>query len=197
MVKHNKGNQVSEWLSKARDKWQYTGRTRPPFAEEPKPGQRSVWDFPRPPALVPFSKKIEVRSNRIQLGCTTNALELKETASPPTYYLPPEDINFDLLVALSQRTSLCEWKGEAAYWALKTAPEKAIAWSYAKPFEGYTDLVDHVAFYPQYLECYVNGEKARPQSPEAFMPDGLPTTFAGHSKETQVQGIGDWFCMFL
>ena len=189
MTKHKNQNQVPEWLSKAHEKCQYMGQTRPPFAEEPKPGQRSVWDFPRPPALVPFFKEVEVCTNGIQLGCTTKALELQETASPPTYYLPPEDIIFDLLVPLTKRTSLCEWKGEALNWALKTAPEKAIAWSYANPFKGYTALKDYVAFYPQYLECYVNGERVRPQ-PGAFyagwITDGVRGPFKGSP------GTGHW-----
>ena len=32
--------------------WNYRGRGRPDFAEEPAPGQESVWDYPRPPVLV-------------------------------------------------------------------------------------------------------------------------------------------------
>ena len=189
MTKHNKGNKVPEWLSKVRNKWQYTGQTRPPFAEEPKQGHRSVWDFPRPPALVPFFKEVEVRTNGIQLGRTTTALELQETASPPTYYLSPEDVIFDLLVPLSKRTSLCEWKGEALYWALKTAPEKAIAWSYSNPFEGYKALTDHVAFYPQYLECYVNGERVRPQ-PGGFYAGWITDDLCGPFKGNP--GTGHW-----
>ena len=31
--------------------WEYTGKQRPPFAHDPGPGQESVWDYPRPPAL--------------------------------------------------------------------------------------------------------------------------------------------------
>ena len=32
--------------------WQYIGQQRPDFADEPKPGEESVWDYPRPPAIV-------------------------------------------------------------------------------------------------------------------------------------------------
>ena len=32
--------------------WNYTGQKRPSFADQPGPGQESVWDYPRPPALV-------------------------------------------------------------------------------------------------------------------------------------------------
>ncbi|MEO0527524.1 MAG: hypothetical protein AAFZ89_09870 [Bacteroidota bacterium] len=49
------------WLQKAREGWDNTGNTRPPFAIEPKEGQRSVWDFPRPPSIEKVSKSIMVK----------------------------------------------------------------------------------------------------------------------------------------
>lgn len=182
-------NKVPEWLLKAREKWQYSGQTRPPFAEEPKPGQRSVWDFPRPPVLVPSQKEVEVQYNGIRLAVSSKALELQETASPPTYYIPAKEVVFDLLISLPLRTSLCEWKGEAHYWALKTAPDKAIAWSYPNPFETYTALTDYVAFYPQHLDCYVNGEKAIPQ-PGGFYAGWITKDLSGPFKGEL--GTGHW-----
>ena len=113
MTKHNKGYNVPKWILKSREKWLYTGRSRPPFAKTPKPGQRSVWDFPRPPALIPSIKEVKVLANGVQLAFSSNALELLETASPPTYYIPPGDILIDLLVPIPNRSSLCEWKGKA------------------------------------------------------------------------------------
>ena len=40
--------------------WQHTGQKRPDFALEPGPGEESVWDYPRPPAIVAFAKNLEV-----------------------------------------------------------------------------------------------------------------------------------------
>jgi len=184
-----KKNQVPDWLLKARDKWQYTGKKRPPFAKTTGPGQRSVWDFPRPPAVVPLSKEVEIQSNGVPLALTTKALELQETASPPTVYLPPQDVLLDLLLPLPNRSSLCEWKGKALYWALKTAPDTAVAWSYAHPFEGYASLKDHIAFYPQYVECYANGERVTPQ-PGAFYAGWITTDLCGPFKGAP--GTGHW-----
>lgn len=189
MTKHGKENKVPEWLLQAREKWAYTGQTRPPFAETPKPGQRSVWDFPRPPALVPSPKAVEVQNNGLQLALTSKALELQETASPPTYYLPPKDVATDFLVSLPKRTSLCEWKGEAIYWALNTEPNKAIAWSYPKPFAAYATLKNHLAFYPQYLDCFLNGEKVTPQ-PGGFYAGWITSDLCGPFKGEP--GTGHW-----
>lgn len=189
MPMHSDGNKVPEWLLKSRQKWRYKGQERPPFAEMPKPGQRSVWDFPRPPALVLSQKEVEVRTQGVQLAFSSKALELLETASPPTYYLPPEDVALHLLEPLSKRTSLCEWKGEAHYWALKTAPEQAIAWSYAHPFEPYEGLRDYLAFYPQHFECTVAGEKVIPQ-PGGFYAGWITHDLCGPFKGDS--GTGHW-----
>jgi hypothetical protein len=42
----------------ARDcRWLRTGQRRPHFAHALGPGQESVWDYPRPPALVPETRE--------------------------------------------------------------------------------------------------------------------------------------------
>ena len=40
--------------------WSFRGQQRPDFAIEPGPGQESVWDYPRPPALDPTDAVVEV-----------------------------------------------------------------------------------------------------------------------------------------
>ncbi len=152
-----------DWLLQARNKWKFFGQERPDFAIVPKAGQVSVWDFPRPPALVTEPRLLEVKHHGEIIAKSQNALAVQETASPPTYYVPPEDLNTELLVPMEGKTSLCEWKGASQYWALKTQPDKAIAWSYSKPFPPFEPLADYLAFYPQQLECYLGGERVTPQ----------------------------------
>ena len=38
--------------------WEYTGQSRPDFAQQPGPGQESAWDYPRPPALVASDEQV-------------------------------------------------------------------------------------------------------------------------------------------
>ena len=45
--------------------WTNTGQRRPDFAIEPGPGQESVWDYPRPPALVDCAQTVEVRAGDV------------------------------------------------------------------------------------------------------------------------------------
>ena len=88
--------------------WQYTGKERPPFADEPGPGQESVWDYPRPPILVPCDALVEVKVDGQRIAACRNAQRVLETASPPTFYLPPESIEPNRLVQASG-SSFCEW----------------------------------------------------------------------------------------
>lgn len=143
--------------------WRYTGQQRPDFAEIPGPGQESVWDYPRPPQLVPDSRRVEVHHGEVLLAASERCLRLCETASPPTFYIPPADVAWDAWVAMPGQ-SFCEWKGIARYWGLQAAPELgAIAWSYPQPSPAYTALKDHLSVYPSRLTCTVDGERVRPQ----------------------------------
>ena len=143
----------------------HRGQTRPDFAETPGPGQESVWDYPRPPATVPDTRLVEVRVGELLIARSESAIRILETASPPTFYLPGKDINMDLLQSASGH-SFCEWKGEASYYDLKTADiyVKEVAWSYEKPYPEFTAVAGYLSFYPSRVECYVAGERVRPQA---------------------------------
>lgn len=155
-------------LQKAREGWTNTGSKRPPFAIEPKEGQRSVWDFPRPPIIEKVRKSIVVKYQGKRILDSQNALAVLETASPPTYYIPNCDIEMGLLVKIPGKTSMCEWKGNAIYWALKNTINRPIAWSYPNPFPEFEDLNEHIAFYPQHLECYIDGKPVEAQAGEFY-----------------------------
>lgn len=148
--------------------WTYTGKGRPDFAHAPGPGQESVWDYPRPPALVPDARRVRVAHNGTTLADSTRAVRLLETASPPTFYIPPEDVNVSALVAATGQ-SFCEWKGLASYLALKAASEsQAVGWYYAEPAAPFDVLAGYIAFYPSRVACFVDDERVRPQAGEFY-----------------------------
>ncbi len=148
--------------------WQYTGKQRPDFAEDPGPGQESVWDYPRPPALDPSDEQVVVTSAGELLADTRRSIRVLETAGPPTYYIPEEDIRWDRLLRISH-TSFCEWKGQASYFALADDPaERPVAWLYADPAMAYQAIHRHASFYPGRVECFVNGERVKPQPGEFY-----------------------------
>ena len=93
---------------KARALWRHVGQKRPPFARAPMPGQESVWDYPRPPRLEPDAREVLVMAGRVEIARTRRALRLLETASPPTFYLPREDVQMASLRP-AEGASSCEW----------------------------------------------------------------------------------------
>ena len=144
--------------------WAYTGQKRPPFAVTPGPGQESVWDYPRPPKVVADHRQVVVRSGALLIAGSVETFRVLETAGPPTFYIPAKDVRVALLKPYPG-TSLCEWKGEAKYWALEpsTTPHRAVAWSYPRAQEPYGALSNYFSFYPGRVECFVDGERVRPQ----------------------------------
>lgn len=133
---------------------------------EPGPGQESVWDYPRPPRLEDSGKHIQVIFNGVIIADTRRAKRVLETSHPPTYYIPPEDVQTEYLIPRSN-TSFCEWKGEARYYGVMVGARTAdiAAWYYPQPTMGFEAVQMYIAFYAQYMDaCLVDGEKARPQS---------------------------------
>lgn len=126
---------------------------------EPGPGQESVWDYPRPPAVVKTERHLVVEHQGVLVAETREALKVMETSSPPTYYFAARDVNTELLRRNPHRT-LCEWKGRASYYDLvvEGAAVEDVAWSYPDPTPDYRTLRGRFAFYPQKLDCSVDGE---------------------------------------
>ena len=167
--------------------WTFRGQHRPDFAVEPKPGQESVWDYPRPPRCEPFEGLVTVTSPLGEVARPQGALRIMETASPPTFYLPPDDINFDLLQKCTG-TSYCEWKGPAQYWGL-TSGGPEIGWSYRKFSSRYHEVEGYLAFYPGRIHCEVDGEKVQPQ-PGGFYGGWVLSNLVGPWKGEP--GTGHW-----
>lgn len=155
----------SEAYRAERERWRSFARVRPAGIVPPGPGQESVWDYPRPPRVEPVSARVRVEFEGLTIADTTRALRVCETSSPPVYYVPPADVLGGHLVP-SERTSFCEWKGEAAYWTARVGSRvaKDAAWSYHEPDEGYEAIRDYVAFYPRRMDaCWVGDDRVTPQ----------------------------------
>jgi len=154
---------------KAQHLWKNTGHSRPDFALQTKPGQESVWDYPRPPSLVPDSRHIVVKKGELVVADSEHCYRVLETASPPTFYIPDDDVNTELLIS-NKLTSICEWKGQASYYDLKVADQtlKKIGWSYEAIHKSYEAIQHYLCFYPSKLECYVDGERVSAQQSDFY-----------------------------
>lgn len=128
---------------------------------EPGPGQESVWDYPRPPALVRSDRRVVVRREGRPVADSTRCFRVLETSHPPTWYVDPADVVEGVLTPSRARSTWCEWKGAATYWDVLGL--EAGGWSYEDPTPGFAELRGFVTFYPSRLECFVDDERVRPQ----------------------------------
>ena len=164
-------------VAPARGHWD--AHFRPPGLEPVGPGEESVWDYPRPPALVSSSggpataergaPEYRVEADGNVVARSGAVVLVKETAGAPVPYFPPDSVRTEWLVA-NGGMSVCEWKGAALAYDCVLPDGTCVtdaAWSYPDPFddlaEGYAAIAGWFAFYPARLACFVGEERARPQ----------------------------------
>lgn len=126
---------------------------------EPAPGQESVWDYPRPPAMAPDPRRVTVTFAGATIADSERSVRVLETSHPPTFYLPLDDVRTELLRP-ADGASWCEWKGAAAYVDVVVGDREAAqaGWTYRQPHAAYAALTDHVAFYAGRVDrCTVGG----------------------------------------
>lgn len=119
----------------------------------------SVWDYPRPPIVVPDDREVVVEHAGVEIARSARPVRVLETSHPPTFYLPLADVA-DGVLRPSDRRTVCEFKGRAAYWDLVVGDEVRpdVAWWYPEPEPGYESLRGMVAFYPGRVDrCTVGG----------------------------------------
>ena len=155
---------VPAWVRAAQASWRYTGDARPSFAVVPRAGQESVWDYPRPPRIAREGREVVVRHGDTELARSRRGLRVLETASPPTVYVPRDDVNVQRLQAVPA-TSFCEWKGAAQYWSLVGDDKSAepVAWSYPDPMASFAEIRGAFSFYPARVACHLDGHRVQPQ----------------------------------
>ncbi|HVF78062.1 MAG TPA: DUF427 domain-containing protein [Solirubrobacteraceae bacterium] len=125
----------------------------------------SVWDYPRPPALVRCERRVRVELGGVTVADSTAAWRVLETSHPPTIYVPPEDIATGS-IRTAAGSSFCEWKGVATYFDVVACQrrEERAAWAYPDPAAPYEALRDHVAFYPGRMDaCRLDDELVQSQ----------------------------------
>jgi len=156
---------------------------------EPKAGQESVWDYPRPPKLELTNKHLKIVFNGETIAQTNRAFRVLETSHPPVYYFPPEDVQVEFMTETTN-SSFCEWKGRAGYYAVEVGGKRieSAAWFYAIPTESFAEIKNYIAFYPSKMDaCYVNNELVQVQEGD-FYGGWITSEIVGPFKG----GAGTW-----
>jgi uncharacterized protein (DUF427 family) len=159
---------------------------------EPGPGQESVWDYPRPPRVEPSKRHVRIEFAGEVIADSSRALRVCETAGPPVLYVPPEDVQTDLLVPSPGHTTFCEWKGTASYVDIVVGSRRSdrAAWTYEAPASDFAELKGYLAFYPGRVDAaFLDDENVRPQ-PGEFYGGWITNDIVGPFKGEP--GSGHW-----
>ncbi len=106
-----------------------------------------------PITITPTQGHVVVTLAGRTIADTRQALTLKEASYPPVQYIPLADVDPELL-ASSDHTTWCPYKGEASYYSLPLGGERSVnaIWSYRTPHDAVAAIKDHVAFYPDRID---------------------------------------------
>ncbi len=152
-------------------------------SEGATPQRESVWDYPRPPRIEPFTGSITVELGGEVVASTSRAVRVLEASHPPTYYLPRDAFTAGALRPAAG-SSWCEWKGQATYYDVVSATAVApkAAWSYPSPTPAFTSIAGMVAVLAAQVDrCTVNGEIVVPQ-PGGFYGGWITSWITGPFK---------------
>src|SRR5436189_58256 len=127
--------------------------------------------------VLETSRHVKVSVGGELLAETRRARVLFETALPPRWYIPAEDVRDSLLVSSEKRTG-CAYKGFASYWSVQAggAVEEDVAWTYREPRREVERIAGYLAFFNERTDIEIDGELQErpltPWSPRARDPAG-------------------------
>ena len=122
-----------------------------------------VYVHPRDPFhrvdAVLSDRHIRVELDGVELANSRRPVTLFETGLPTRFYLPPEDVERELLTptALSTR---CPYKGLASYWSVNangTEYENHV-WGYPEPIAEAPKIKGLLSFFNEKVDIYQDGE---------------------------------------
>lgn len=122
-----------------------------------------VFGHPRDPYcrvdVLKSTRHVRVSLEGECLADTRRAKILFETALPPRYYIPPEDVRTDLLVPSPTRWR-CAYKGSAAYWNVRLGERlhEDLVWSFRDPQYDAKRVAAHFCFFTEHVDLELDGE---------------------------------------
>ena len=113
-------------------------------------------------SLRPAERWVRVGFGELVLAESDRGTLLLERGCPPRWYLPREDVRLDLLRRTTS-TTVCPFKGQAAYWSYEPAGAAGVdvAWSYEDPVAAMAPIQGLVCFYTERTTRTVAGQSAQ------------------------------------
>jgi len=128
------------------------------FAEDDQ-----LFGHPRDPFhridIHPTARRVRVLLDGEVLAETVRAQALFETALPPRWYIPPEDVRTELLETSETKTR-CAYKGSASYWHVRVGGrlEDDLVWSYPEPQHDAEQVRGLLCFFNESVDLELDGE---------------------------------------
>jgi uncharacterized protein (DUF427 family) len=129
-----------------------------------------VFGHPRDPYsridVLKSTRHVRVSLRGELLAESRRAKVLYETALPPRFYLPADDVRVELLVPSPNRTR-CAYKGSASYWHVQVGDRlvEDLVWTYRDPQHDAKPVADLLCFFNERVDLEVDGERAeRPRT---------------------------------
>ncbi len=114
---------------------------------------------------LPSRRRVQVFVEGQEIADSRRGIFLFETGLPTRFYLPPEDVQQQALVA-SGTTSQCPYKGEAGYYHVKAGSKmhEDMVWSYRDPLREAGRIKGLLCFADEYVDrILIDGvEQSRP-----------------------------------
>lgn len=107
--------------------------------------------------ILPSSRHVRVEVDGVTVADSTAPRLLFETGLPVRYYLPKTDVRMELL-AQTETSSHCPYKGQAEYWSVVIGEDvhTDVAWSYRTPLPESQKIAGLVCFYAELVDVYVD-----------------------------------------
>ena len=103
---------------------------------------------------------MEVRIGGVTVAETTRRCCCSRPGLPTRYYFPKVDVRLDLLRAVVETTA-CPYKGIAGYYSVLLPDGTVvddIAWVYPKPIVASATIENHISFFNDRVDVFVDGE---------------------------------------
>jgi uncharacterized protein (DUF427 family) len=124
---------------------------------------------PRQLTIEPFVGAVTVRFSDAIVAATEHAKILREEGYAPVFYIPFEDIYFDLFEK-TNTTSSSPLKGTASYWRVHAVGSSAddFMWAYETPDTAARAIARHGAFDPEKARIDIDPVEDKRHTPHAM-----------------------------
>ncbi len=147
--------------------WSFTWDGRLRWFEEALEIHVHAKDTSKRVDAVPSERHVRVEVAGEVVADSRRPHALFETSLPTRWYLPPDDVRWELL-APSATLTRCPYKGTARYWSLRAGDtlHPDLAWSYPEPVPECPRIAGLVAFFNEKVDLVIDGEPVpRPVTP--------------------------------